>query len=314
MRQMSEQKIPVIIDTDPGIDDAAALAIALNSQQLDVKLISAAAGNVGVTRTVENVLRLLTFFDKKVLVAQGAQSPLLRDLETAANVHGKNGLCNYQLPAPSSSLLVKKSAVEKIHQILTESQVKVTLIGIAPLTNYALLLKTYPNDVSKIKEFILMGGAWGRGNFNVLTEFNFGVDPEAAKIVIESGVPVKIAPLEAGRAALIKPEISNQIKQFGKVGRMFFDLFKTYRGGSFATGLKIYDALAIGILLAPEIFEFRTVKVKIETSGTYTAGASLFDLKGYLPSTSTTAEVIEKVDEKRFSEWFLTEMSYWKNL
>jgi inosine-uridine nucleoside N-ribohydrolase len=311
--KMNKSKIPVIIDTDPGIDDAAALAIAVSSQQLDIKLISAAAGNVGVDRALENILRLLAFFDKKIPVARGNQTPLIRDLKTAANIHGQNGLGGYQLPDPDFSLLVKESSVEKIHQILTSSPQKVTLIGIAPLTNYALLLKAYPNDCNKIKEFVLMGGAWGRGNFNVLTEFNFGVDPQAAKIVTESDVPIKIAPLEAGKKALIKPEISNQIKHFGKVGRMLFNLFKAFRGGSFETGLKIYDALAVGILLQPEMFKFQTANVKIEISGTYTSGASLFDLKGYLPN-APTAEIIEQVDENQFSNWFLGELRRWKNI
>lgn len=147
----------------------------------------------------------------------------------------------------------------------------------------------------------------------MLSEFNFGTDPEAAKIVFNSGLPIRVAPMEVGRQAKILPDTSEKIKHIGKVGDMFYALFSKYRGGSFKTGLNMYDALAMAMILDPFCFTEVETHVAIETRGELTAGASLIDLKGYL-GKSANASVAVDVDSKRFESWFVDAISRTANL
>lgn len=301
---MSQAKVPVIISTDPGIDDAVAIAIALFSPKLDVQLIAPLAGNVDVDKTTYNTRRLLTFLNRPVRVVKGSSRPLLHVAESASNVHGVTGMDGYPFPEPTVPLDTTVTAAQAMHEVVANSAVPVTLIGIGPLTDLALFIHQYPADLANVGEVVLMGGALGRGNLSVLSEFNFGTDPEAAKIVIDSGLKLRIAPMEVGREAKLMPETSEQLRSMGKVGDMFYDLFSKYRGGSFKTGLHMYDALAIGLVLDPAIFTMVETNLAIETSGALTAGASLFDLRGYRHQPANV-EVATHVDTEKFKHWFV---------
>ncbi|WP_404819865.1 nucleoside hydrolase [Levilactobacillus lindianensis] len=308
MPNTTQTKRPVIISTDPGIDDAVAIAIALFSDQLEVKLISPLAGNVSLEKTTFNTQRLLSFLEKPVAIVPGSRKPLLYPVRDASGVHGKTGMDGYPFPEPTVFPDTSKTAVEAMHDVVAHSDAKVTLVGIGPLTDIALFIHLYPQDLANIDELVLMGGALGRGNFGVLTEFNFGSDPEAAKIVMDSGLKIRIAPMEVGRQAKVMPETSAKIKEFGKVGDMFYDLFSRYRGGSFKTGLHMYDALAMGLILNPKMFTEVETHVAIETQGTMTAGASLMDLRGYL-NLPNNATVATDVDSEQFSDWLVDAIS-----
>ena len=148
-----------------------------------------------------------------------------------------------------------------------------------------------------------MGGALGRGNSGVLSEFNIEVDPEAARIVFESGIPLVMAPLEVGKKALIYPDESEAIQKMNKTGDMLYHLFKKYRGGSFETGLTMYDSFAIAYLLKPEMFEMKQTFVGIELTGEYTSGATIVDLDNLL-GKEENCEVCIDVDEAIFKQWF----------
>lgn len=297
-------KRTLIIDTDPGIDDAVALAIALNADALDVKLITTVAGNVNVDYVTQNTLKLLSFFGKKIPVAKGADRPLIREKTDASEIHGKTGLEGYDFPEGDSSLLSDNHAVLEMYSLLKNSSEPVTICAIGPLTNVALLLRLFPEVKSRIDEIVIMGGAIAGGNKGVLSEFNIAVDPEAAKIVFESGVPMAMAGLDVGLKALVYPEDSEKIKTFNPIGDMMYQLFKKYRGGSFATGLKMYDSCAIAYLLKPEIFELKNTYVAVETTGKLTSGATLVDFKGYLGQESNCI-VCADIDESAFKKWFL---------
>lgn len=299
---------PIIIDTDPGIDDAIAIAFALFSDELDVKLITTVAGNVGVEYTTYNALRLVTYFGADVPVAKGAAEPLLRPLEDASAIHGKTGMEGFEFPEPDESLLVERNAVDAMREVILGSEDKITIVPIGPLTNIALLLKTYPEVKSNIERIVLMGGSASRGNKGVMSEFNIGVDPEAAKIVFQAGLPIVMAGLDVGLKALVLPEDSAQLPGMGKTGTMAHDLFKRYRGGSFKTGLKMYDPCAIACLLAPELFTFAETYVDVETNGELTSGCTVVDLKGYL-KREPNASVAVDVDGDAFRAWFLDRMS-----
>lgn len=294
---------PIIIDTDPGIDDALALAIALFSEELDVRLITTVAGNVGLDKVTYNTLRLLKYFEKDTPVAMGADRPLLRHYEDASNVHGKSGMEGFEFEEPTQKP-IKENAVDAMRKVIMESDEPITLIPIAPLTNIALLLKTYPEVKNNIKEIIMMGGSASRGNYGVMSEYNYGADPEAAAIVFKSGCKLTMVGLDVGLKALILPEDSEKIKEMNKTGEMAYCLFKKYRGGSFNTGLKMYDSTAIAYLLKPELFETVETYVEIELRGSMSAGQSMVDLKGYLKQENN-ATVCMDIDSEAFRAWFI---------
>ncbi|QXW65896.1 ribonucleoside hydrolase RihC [Streptobacillus moniliformis] len=300
-------KRPIIIDTDPGIDDAVAIALALHSDKLDVKLITTVAGNVNIEKVTKNTLQLLDFYKKSVSVAKGAEKPLFRKPIDASGVHGDSGMGAYTFPESNGKNLLKINAVEAMREVLMNSNEKITLVPIGPLTNIAILLLTYPQVKDRIKEIVLMGGAIGRGNSGVYSEFNIDVDPEAAKIVFNSDIPITMATLDVGLKALIYPEDSAKIKEMHKIGNMFYTLFKTYRGGSFNTGLKMYDSCAIAYLLKPDMFVTEKVFVGIETKGEFTSGATVIDLKNKL-GREANATVTVDIDADMFKKWFMNEI------
>lgn len=296
-------KRPIIIDTDPGIDDALAIAIALYSKELDVKLITTVAGNVGVDKTTYNALRLLKFFNKESIpVAVGADRPLIRPYEDASYIHGKSGMEGYDFEDPTVKPIAE-NAVNAMRRIIMESKEPITIVAIGPLTNVALLLKVYPEVKENIKEVVMMGGSLSRGNMGVMSEFNVGVDPEAAYILFHSGLNIAMVGLDIGLKALVLPEDSEEIKTMNKTGEMAYCLFKKYRGGSFNTGLKMYDSTAIAYLLAPEIYDVVDTYVDVELAGSMTAGCTVVDLKGYL-NQPNNAKVCTDVDADKFREWF----------
>lgn len=296
-------KRPIIIDTDPGIDDALALAIALFSEELDVRLITTVAGNVSLENVTQNTLRLLNFFGKDVPVAMGAAQPLIAEFVDASNVHGKTGMEGYNFPEPKTELLLKEHAVNAMRRVIMESPEPVTLVPIATLTNIALLLAMYPEVCTNIREIVMMGGSASRGNKGVMSEFNVATDPEAAQMVFQSGLPIVMAGLDVGLKALVLPQDSEEIKEMGKVGDMAYHLFKRYRGGSFHTGLKMYDSCAIAYLLCPQLYTMEAAYVGVELNGTMTTGCTVVDLKGYLHK-EPNAKVCMDIDGEKFRVWF----------
>ena len=296
-------KRPIIIDTDPGIDDALAIAIALFSEELDVKLITTVAGNVSLENVTLNTLRLLHFFGKDVPVAKGAAEPLIVEFVDASNVHGKTGMEGYDFPEPKQELLLEEHAVNAMRRVIMESPEPVTLVPIATLTNIALLFAMYPEVKTNIREIVMMGGSATRGNKGVMSEFNIATDPEAAQMVFQCGLPIVMAGLDVGLKALVLPEDSEEIKKMNKTGDMAYHLFKRYRGGSFGTGLKMYDSCAIAYLLCPELFEVVETYVGVELHGTMTAGCTVVDLRGYLHK-EPNAKVCMDNDGEKFRAWF----------
>lgn len=303
------EKRPVIIDTDPGIDDAVALAIALFSDELDVKLITTVAGNVSLENVTYNTLRLLGYFGKSVPVASGAAKPLLEPFVDASNVHGKTGLEGFDFDDPDEHLLLKENAVEAMYRVLFESDIKITLVPIGPLTNIALLFEAHPDSKEKVEKIVLMGGAIGRGNRGVYSEFNIATDPEAAKIVLSSGLPIVMAPMDLGPKAIILPEDSSKLENLNKTGQMLFSLFKTHRKRGMKSGLKMYDSCAIAYLLKPDLFDSVDTFVEVELTGLYTRGATLVDLNGYLGEHAPNVTVLTDTSSEAFKDWLFNSLS-----
>lgn len=299
------KKIPIIIDTDPGVDDAVAIALALFSEELEVKCITTVAGNVSLEKTTLNALRLLKFFNREdIPIAAGAKQPLLRKAVDASDVHGESGLEGFDFDEVDWSILRSEGAIELLRRTLLESHEPITLLPIGPLTNIALLLSTYPEVKAHIKEIVMMGGSTERGNCGVMSEFNFHVDPEAAKIVLNSGLKCTLVPLDAGKHTFITSAVCDEMQSINKTGKMFYNLFKRYRAAFLDSGLRIYDSYAVAYLIAPSIFTTQDAFVDIEVQGEYTAGCSVVDLHGYL-NKEPNATVVLDGDYEQYIHWFM---------
>ena len=289
----------VIIDTDPGIDDAAAIAVMLSEPSLDVKLIASVSGNVGIEHTTNNALKLLTFLKKDVPVAKGAAAPLLRDNRFATNAHGQSGMGGFEFPEPKKELLLEENAVLSEYRILKEAGEKVTILTLGPLTNIALLIQTFPEVKEKIEEIIMMGGSTERGNIGIYGEFNVTIDPEAAKIVFRSGIPITMVGLDIGRKARLTAEDLEELEKSGEAGTMISSLFRSYDGGHVEEGVKMYDPSAAMYLMEPELFETKEAFVDVEISSPLTIGATVVDYDGTLSGTKNAAVCVD-VDVERF--------------
>jgi len=274
-------KIPVIMDCDPGHDDAIALILAYSSKKLDIKAITTTAGNQTVEKTTINALKIMTFLGAEVPVAMGCTKPLFRDLIIAPEVHGETGLDGPVLPEPA----YEKSelhAVELMAETIRLSTDKITIIPTGALTNVALFLTTYPELKSNIEQISLMGGACWGGNWTAAAEFNILVDPEAARIVFESGIPIIMSGLDVTHKALITDEDRERFRNTGtKAGVLvaeLLDFFARFHDDNFNFGgSPLHDPCAVAWLLKPELFTGRKCHADIETKGKLTTGATVVD-------------------------------------
>lgn len=299
---MSNNK-KIILDTDPGIDDAVAIAIALFSEELDVKLITTVAGNVSIDKTTKNALNLTSFFNKKVPVAQGAHKPLIRPLEDGSSIHGHSGLDGYEFK-DSKENLSEKNAVEAMKELILSSTEPITLVPVGPLTNIALLLTLYPQCKNNIERIVLMGGSASGGNRTPAAEYNIFADPEAAKIVFEAGLKIVMCGLDVTNKAVITKEDMEEIKALNKTGEMLYSLFKHYRSGSIETGLRMHDSCAIAYLLKPELFQTKDCFVAVETLGEYTFGETIVDINNVYKK-DFNASVCLDINVDGFRRWLI---------
>ncbi|KRL81910.1 nucleoside hydrolase [Lactobacillus ultunensis] len=293
---------PLIISTDPGIDDIAAMTISLFAKELDVKMIVPTWGNVALEYTLQNTLNLEKFLRTKVPVVVGANQPLVAPMISAASVHGKTGIAGFDFEKADDQLIEPGLAATKMAVAIKNSKEKMTLLGIGPLTDFALLFKQYPEVKENIDQIIIMGGNIGRGNHSPLAEYNIAGDPEAAQVVFHSGLPVKVAPLEIGNKAHLLPEQMDKVKECGEVGNMLYSLFSHIHEPDGDPRIKIYDPTAVGILLHPEMFTLKKAHVEIELRGQFTYGASVID---FMNQDNSNAEVATDVDLDKFAKWFI---------
>ncbi|HHY69965.1 MAG TPA: nucleoside hydrolase [Bacillota bacterium] len=278
---MRDGKIPVIIDCDPGHDDAVALALAFGSGQFDVKGVTTVAGNSTVDNTYANALKFLSFIGVCVEVAKGAAKPLLRQLTVAPNVHGTTGLDGTDL-GDSRLKGSGRSAVELLTEILRTSSEKITLIPTGPLTNIATLFLAAPEVKENVEQIVLMGGAALEGNWTPAAEFNIFVDPEAARIVFESGVPITMVGLDVTHKALIYPDEIEALRKQGRIGKAIAELMDFY--GIFYRkqfkGNPVHDAVAVAAVMCPDIISTQHLNVSVETCGEFTRGMTVVDFRG----------------------------------
>lgn len=274
----------VIIDTDPGVDDALALLLAMRSPELKIEAITPVAGNVPLDLTLPNALRMVEIAGRTdIPVAAGARAPLMRRLVTATYAHGENGLGGAVFPEPTTKP-VAAPAAEIIRQIVRKYPGEVTLITIGPLTNIATALNSDPDLASMVRALVMMGGSLSGGNITPAAEFNVYVDPEAARIVFQSGIPVTMVGLDVTRRTSLTDEhvrtleaAQNPVSQAAaKIGRNAID---HNRERGFLVGPNMHDSLAVAGFLDPAILKLQDYYIDVETTGELTAGETL----GYSP-------------------------------
>lgn len=297
---------PIIFDTDPGIDDAAAIVIAVRNPQLDVKLISTVGANVEVEKTTANALHLVEFLNVDIPVAKGCGEPFLRKLEPCPEIHGVTGMDGYDFP-PIMRKPLEKHAVEAMRETIMSSDEKITLVVIGTHTNVAILLRMYPEVKEHIEEIVTMGGGLTGGNTNSSAEFNIYNDPHAAAIVFSSGLPITMLGLNATSHALVRRKEAEAIAKSGRVGDMIFSLFSHYRGGTLDKGLRVHDAAAIAYLLKPQLFKTEMMSVEIATEGV-ASGTTVSDFRAVQRGEKTpNVKVVTEVDTEGFALWFAGE-------
>ena len=279
------QKRKIIIDTDPGQDDAVAILLALASpQEIDLLGITAVAGNVPLYLTKKNariVCELAKVTDVKVFA--GCENPMKRPLVTAEHVHGKTGLDGPTLPNPEMPLQEQHAVDFIIETIRKNDTGTITLCPLGPLTNIAAAIEKAPDIKEKIQEIVLMGGAYFEvGNITPTAEFNIYVDPEAAEIVFQSNIKITVLPLDATHKALVTKARNDAFRALNSpVGKAvaemtdFFERFDKEKYGS--DGAPLHDPYVIAYLLSPDLFSGRHINVEIETQSELTLGMTVAD-------------------------------------
>lgn len=301
-------RIPLLMDCDPGHDDAIAIILALASDKLNVLGITSSCGNQTIEKTTKNAQGICEFLGRRdVPIAQGRKGPLLTPVYTAGIAHGESGLDGPQLPEPVAPLQ-KESAVIFLAKKLEESEQPVVLVPTGPLTNIATLILCYPHLIDKIDKIVLMGGSIvsgcsGRG----AAEFNIMVDPYAADIVYTSGIPIVMMGLDVTNFTTIGFDEKEKFRAAGRVGTLVADL-ADYFGRGFEMvgwcGIPIHDACTIAYLIDPSLFEMKEMNVRIDLNGEFTMGSTIGDFYA-VEGREANALVGLASDRERFIELLL---------
>ena len=312
----------ILIDTDPGVDDALAILFAMRSPELHIEAITTICGNVPVTQATQNLLTILGVLDPDEFprIAQGEAQPLVKPLVTAAHVHGEDGLGNVsQLRnadgrpryAQANTAISPESGVDLILEMAASYPDELIIVALGPLTNIAKAIRKDAAKMQRLQKIVLMGGAFEEyGNVTTTAEFNIFVDPHAAHEVFQLNVPIHIAPLDATHQVVLTGERlhaeiekhPNRISQFLKDAT--HPCMEFYRQHVGFWGFHIHDALPIGMLTHPDYFESVLAHVQVETEGTLTNGMTIADLRPERQHPNPNAHVCVKVVMEVFLDHF----------
>ena len=305
----SARPTPIILDCDPGHDDALALLLALARPEVRLLGVTTVAGNATLENTTRNALSVLTLIGRTdVPVAAGADQPLRRPLAPAPHVHGASGLEGAELPAPAFAALAEDAADFMAHCV-ADSAEPVTLVPTGPLTNIALFRRRHPELFDRVAHICLMGGSIGEGNITASAEFNIWVDPEAAAEVFESGRPVTMMGLDVTHRAIVTLADADRMEAAGNAtGRAFADLLRYFARFHIARygwdGSPVHDAVAVAHVLALGLVETAPYRVDVETTSELTRGRTVVDLHG-VSGRPANAEVGRRIDRRRFVDLLL---------
>ncbi|WGW11010.1 nucleoside hydrolase [Saxibacter everestensis] len=291
----------VLLDCDPGIDDALAIALAIGDPAIDLRAITTVGGNVGLQLTTENALRLREYFNADVPISAGSAAPLIRNVEDASHVHGVGGLGGAVLPA-STLPVDPRHAAQLIIDTLRNAPGEVHVVAIGPLTNIALAIRLEPRVVEWAASFVMMGGSFTRGNATPAAEFNVFADPEAARIVFGAGWQVTMIGLDVTHQARANSDVIARLAAMGDLGtELVVPALTFYEDAASADGQgpAVHDLCAVAYISHPEFFTAVPAAVDVETSGRLSYGMTVVDFDPPLPN----ANVPTGIDKPAFWDY-----------
>ncbi len=294
----------IVLDCDPGHDDAVAILLAAHSPRLKLEAITTVAGNQTVQKTARNALKVCSLAGiRDVPIAAGMDRPLVREQRVAADIHGESGLDGPSLPEPDLEL-APIHAVDLLIDLFMRSDGDLTLVATGPLTNVATAMRREPRIVPKIQQIVLMGGAIGLGNTTPAAEFNIYVDPEAADIVFNCGRPLTMIGLDVTHQAQATPDVRRRIRALGRpVARLVDELLEffaeTYLNVFGFPAPPLHDPCAVAHVIDPTLLRSKPMRVDIELHGEFTKGRTVCDVYG-VTSRTPNANVGQGIDVARF--------------
>ncbi|GAA1635820.1 nucleoside hydrolase [Nonomuraea maheshkhaliensis] len=299
----------IVIDCDPGIDDALALALAAGcSDSLDLVGVTTVGGNVDLELTTANALALREFLRLgEVPVTPGSAGALLRHTVRATHVHGATGLGDVVLPAPERGP-AEGHAVDYLVETLRAAPGEITLVAVGPLTNLALAVRREPRVVEWARDLVIMGGSYTRGNHNPAAEFNMLADPEAAAIVFEAGWTVTMLGLDVTLTAAVTSAVLDRMRPLGRLSELLVPAARSYGVVAEVSGPAVHDACAVAYVVDPSLFTCVPAVVNVETAGQFTRGMTVTDFK--VGDRTANALVATAVDVPAF--WDLVVGAYEK--
>jgi Inosine-uridine nucleoside N-ribohydrolase len=274
-------KRPLLIDCDPGVDDTFAILLAASRPEFEIVAINPVAGNVPLSHTTENALRLAKYLDIACRVGIGAERPLSRTLQTAAHVHGNNGLGGTAIPAEQAAI-DDKSAWDVMYEEAKRANGSLEVVALGPLTNIAKAVTQYPDIVPLIKQLTIMGGSADKGNSTPYAEFNIWVDPDACQIVLDSGIPTVFCGLDGIHSAcLTEDELRSVVSAMGSTSEFMkpvaeFLIGNVRKRGE--TGLRICDLVTMACMIEPESAKYNHCYAYCETADEISIGQTHVDL------------------------------------
>lgn len=300
---MSE-KYPVWMDVDTGTDDAVALLCLHKLECADILGLSTVCGNSGLENSYRNTRALNTIMKSSYPVYKGAAKPLMREPYHAADVHGKNGLGDVELPLPEDEKIYDEAAWDALYGCAKEHKGELKLIATGPLTNLAIAFTKYPDLPGLLNTVLIMGGATQEGNVTPCAEFNIYADPEAAQIVFKAGVPIVLCPLDVTEKAILTPKDLEEIKNYGsEAGKFVYDMLQKpweFHKSLGHEGVQMHDSCPVLYLAYPELFDAEEAGVVVETKGALTLGKTVTDLYSDKQFEFKNALVVLDVDTKAF--------------
>ncbi|MBC4003958.1 nucleoside hydrolase [Morganella morganii] len=298
-------KKKIILDCDPGHDDAIALLLAYGNPQIDLLAVTTVVGNQTLEKVTRNALAVARIAGiTGIPFAAGCPRPLIREIETAPDIHGDSGLDGPVLPEPVLTLDSRHAVQLIIDTIMAHPPKTITLVPTAGLTNIALAARLEPRIIDRVKEVVLMGGGYHTGNWSAVAEFNIKIDPEAAHIVFNAGWPLTMVGLDLTHQALATPEVVSKIAAVGTAPAQFvlelLEFFGTmYKSAQGFDYPPVHDPCAVAYVIDPSVMTTRKVPLDVELTGTLTLGMTVADFRAPAPADCTT-QVAVKLDHTRF--------------
>jgi purine nucleosidase len=302
----------IIIDTDPGVDDALTFLLALASPEIKLEALTTTQGNVTLDKATRNALAVLELCQSEhIPVAEGSMYPLVQPLRASAYVHGESGIGNSQLPAPQTKPIAGHAVDFLIETVLAEPK-EISIFPIGPLTNIAMAIRKEPKFAKAVKELVIMGGAIQEsGNMTPQAEFNIFVDPHAAHIVFHSGIPITLIPLDVTHKCLLKQaHVDRLLKIDSPISSFIRDVTQTYLQASYEKGFEgsaLHDPLTMATIIAPELLTLKDYYVDVDISDGVSMGKTFADMFNIMKKPANM-KVAMNVRGEDFVELFVQRM------